>query len=269
MPLMAGSSPSVNSQNIREMQAAGHPHAQAVAAALRNADRTRAMGGMMPQPMGSLGHPMPSGGIRPVALPRTGVHLGMHPSSMLPRRDGGGSVGAPVAPTPGLQPNVSNANPALQNYIQKFSAMPPEQLQEMIARMGTNSPIAGIAQRVLQQKMVMPAAPAPTPTAQPTPLSLAVPTQQAFQPQPIGMSPAQPVQQAARGGKAGERRDTVPILAAGGEFVVSPEHVAHIGEGDVKEGHRRLDDFVIQRRKQIIKEMRALRPPVGSKAAKA
>jgi hypothetical protein len=37
-----------------------------------------------------------------------------------------------------------------------------------------------------------------------------------------------------------------------------------MGGGDIKEGHRQLDQFVIQRRKQIIKEMRALRPPVGS-----
>lgn len=37
MPLKSGSSKSVISQNIKEMQASGHSHAQAVAAALSNA----------------------------------------------------------------------------------------------------------------------------------------------------------------------------------------------------------------------------------------
>ncbi len=37
MPLTPGKSRAVIGQNIREMQAAGHPHRVAVAAALRNA----------------------------------------------------------------------------------------------------------------------------------------------------------------------------------------------------------------------------------------
>lgn len=52
MPLKSGSSRAVIGQNIREMQAAGHPHNQSVAAALHNADKYqhRAGGGI------SLGH---------------------------------------------------------------------------------------------------------------------------------------------------------------------------------------------------------------------
>ncbi|MGH8266647.1 MAG: hypothetical protein ACRETH_06205 [Steroidobacteraceae bacterium] len=41
MPLEAGSSQTVISRNIGEMQKAGHPHDQAVAAALRNAGKKR------------------------------------------------------------------------------------------------------------------------------------------------------------------------------------------------------------------------------------
>lgn len=37
MPLKKGSTPAIISQNIREMLAAGHPHSQAVAAALKTA----------------------------------------------------------------------------------------------------------------------------------------------------------------------------------------------------------------------------------------
>ena len=39
MPLKAGSSQKTVSSNIKEMQNSGHPHAQAVAAALHNADK--------------------------------------------------------------------------------------------------------------------------------------------------------------------------------------------------------------------------------------
>ncbi len=39
MPLTKGKSKTVISQNIREMQASGHPHDQSVAAALHNADK--------------------------------------------------------------------------------------------------------------------------------------------------------------------------------------------------------------------------------------
>ncbi len=41
MPLLPGKSPSTISNNIREMIKAGHPHDQAVAAALHNAGTRR------------------------------------------------------------------------------------------------------------------------------------------------------------------------------------------------------------------------------------
>lgn len=63
MPLTRGSSPAIISGNIREMQNSGHPHAQAVAAALHTADiarHKRASGGlsspMMPSPARSAAH---------------------------------------------------------------------------------------------------------------------------------------------------------------------------------------------------------------------
>lgn len=52
MPLKAGNSRATIATNIREMQAAGHPHAQAVAASLHNADKYqhRAVGGLNSPP---------------------------------------------------------------------------------------------------------------------------------------------------------------------------------------------------------------------------
>lgn len=260
MPLRAGSSPSVISENVSEMIRAGHPQRVAVAAALHNAHpERRALGGMTPHiHMPGIGEHMGGTGIKPALSP----HISMHMPSMLPRRDNGGSI----QPTPGLQPNRANAAPVAQNYIQMFSRMTPEQLHEVSARLG-DSPLAGIAQRVLKQKQMMPAAPSYAQTAQPTPLSdpgqqdaqQQAPAQQSSPQQQYGM-PA--VQQAARGG--GAKQETVPILAAGGEFIIAPEHVARWGNGDIEKGHRELDKFVVETRAKIIKEMAKLKPPVKS-----
>ena len=38
--------------------------------------------------------------------------------------------------------------------------------------------------------------------------------------------------------------DTVPIMAAGGEFVVHPNDVADVGDGNLDHGHRILDEWV-------------------------
>lgn len=44
MPLIKSASPAAIGTNIREMQAAGHPHDQAVAAALHTADEAKHKG---------------------------------------------------------------------------------------------------------------------------------------------------------------------------------------------------------------------------------
>ena len=61
----------------------------------------------------------------------------------------------------------------------------------------------------------------------------------------------------ADGGAAGE----VPIITAGGEFVVSPEQVAELGAGDMERGHQLLDGMVTTIRKQVIDEMKSLPGP--------
>lgn len=53
----------------------------------------------------------------------------------------------------------------------------------------------------------------------------------------------------------------VPIMAAGGEFVVPPEWVHHIGDGDMKKGHKLLDQWVMSNRRKHINTLKALRPP--------
>jgi hypothetical protein len=232
----------------------------------------RAMGGGI-TPIAQAGAHMPHigapmGGERRVGLSPISHQGGFHmPSIRLPRRQDGGMTGATPSPTPastpGLQPSIANANPMVSGYIQRFQQMSPEQLQEMVARLG-GSPLGAIAQHVLQQKRVMPPAPAPAQTAQQTPLSPAPTAQQ--QPAPsTGMQPAQAPQQQARGGQTQKKKDppgTVPILAAGGEFIVAPHYVARFGNGDTSEGHKWFDKFVVEQRKKIVDTMKGLKPPV-------
>ena len=61
----------------------------------------------------------------------------------------------------------------------------------------------------------------------------------------------------ASGGRAG----LVPIVAAGGEFVIPPEDVEAIGDGDIDMGHKALDEFVLKARKQTIDTLKHLPGP--------
>jgi hypothetical protein len=74
--------------------------------------------------------------------------------------------------------------------------------------------------------------------------------------------PMQMPRPAAEGGPEGEDRgDHVPIIAAGGEYLVSPEVVRRIGGGDMKHGHDILDELVLHVRRQTINDMKKEKPP--------
>ena len=64
-------------------------------------------------------------------------------------------------------------------------------------------------------------------------------------------------------GKAGggSIEEAVPIVAAGGEYVISPEDVRRIGEGDLDRGHQELDLFVKHMRQKTIKTLKNLPGP--------
>lgn len=61
----------------------------------------------------------------------------------------------------------------------------------------------------------------------------------------------------AKGGSTG----AVPIVAAGGEHVLSPDQVRDIGDGDLERGHRVLDKWVVKMRKELIKTLKKLPGP--------
>lgn len=78
-------------------------------------------------------------------------------------------------------------------------------------------------------------------------------------------APRPPRLMSDRGGSRGEgHAGPVDIMAAGGEFVVSPADVARIGGGDVKHGHNVLDEWVKANRKLHVKTLRKLPGPAKS-----
>jgi hypothetical protein len=66
------------------------------------------------------------------------------------------------------------------------------------------------------------------------------------------------------GRAAGGDTKRVPVVVAGGEYLISPEQVRAIGHGDIKRGHDILDAFVLHVRKRTIKELGKLKGPVKS-----
>jgi hypothetical protein len=62
----------------------------------------------------------------------------------------------------------------------------------------------------------------------------------------------------AQGGNVGE---PVPIVAAGGEYVLSPDDVIWAGRGDLDAGHRALDNWIRATRKDLIKTLQKLPGP--------
>lgn len=53
----------------------------------------------------------------------------------------------------------------------------------------------------------------------------------------------------------------VPIIAAGGEYVLSPHEVLWAGDGDLDVGHKVLDEFVKRKRAETVKTLKSLPGP--------
>lgn len=60
------------------------------------------------------------------------------------------------------------------------------------------------------------------------------------------------------GGYAGE---LVPIVAAGGEYVITPSEVEAIGNGDMDRGHKALDSFIRKMRAKTVQTLKKLPGP--------
>ena len=53
----------------------------------------------------------------------------------------------------------------------------------------------------------------------------------------------------------------VPVIVAGGEYIIHPDQVTEIGEGDLDKGHAVLDAFVISQRRALRKKLGKLPGP--------
>jgi hypothetical protein len=53
----------------------------------------------------------------------------------------------------------------------------------------------------------------------------------------------------------------VPIVAAGGEYVIHPDDILVIGKGDMDQGHEALDEFVLKMRAKTVKTLKGLAGP--------
>jgi len=62
----------------------------------------------------------------------------------------------------------------------------------------------------------------------------------------------------AEGGGVGE---PVPIVAAGGEYVLTPDEVMWSGKGDLDAGHRALDKWITDTRQELINTLKKLPGP--------
>ena len=63
------------------------------------------------------------------------------------------------------------------------------------------------------------------------------------------------------GKAAGGATEGIPIVAAGGEYVIPPHDVLRIGNGDLDNGHKILDSFVKKMRQKTIKTLQGLPGP--------
>ena len=68
----------------------------------------------------------------------------------------------------------------------------------------------------------------------------------------------------AKGGKTDDNGKGVPIVAAGGEWVIPPEEVVKVGDGDLDRGHKVLDEYVLRVRKELIDTLKKLPGPAQS-----
>jgi hypothetical protein len=76
-----------------------------------------------------------------------------------------------------------------------------------------------------------------------------------------GMDAKLGLQGKAEGGQIFPSSPPVPIVAAGGEYVVHPEDVTRIGGGGIDLGHRELDSFVKMMRAKTVQTLRKLPGP--------
>lgn len=289
MPLIKSSSDAAFKTNVAEMIRAGHPRDQALAASYRvkrgKADggpvdpdvqkimddnkmrnlvhyylgkpQGRAMGGppQMPMQMPPPTMHMPSPTMQPPMQGARPPMAGMPPGGMPmmpPRRFALGGAPAPwfvrnearsmmhagpvMSAVPG-RTDKHNINVAAGSYV-----LPADH----VSSLGQGNTQAGFATlgRMFGKPMAIPHGHPPPPPR--------------FAPMKMAGFGKRSDEGGSRGDEAG---GSVPIVVAGGEFVIPPDKVAEIDGGDLKRGHEVLDHWVKTNREKHIKTLKGLPPP--------
>ena len=239
MPLKHGSSQATISQNIREMQAAGHPHDQAVAASLRQARSGKKGGGAVNEPMRTAAISPFHNELLEIAQPPEG-----HISGKIPGYAAGGVPGAPPWYVRSEAHSMGHMGP-IQGITGGRADLVPKTVRggsyilpaDVVSAAGQGNSAAGMNRFNQLFKMGPYGASAP---------------------HIGGVKP-----HFAAGGTAGAG-EPVDIAASDGEFAVPPEKVAEVGKGHLESGHNILDQMVKNIRQHTIKTLRKMKPPKKS-----
>lgn len=225
MPLHSGKSQAVISSNIKEMQAAGHPHDQSVAAALSNARR----------------HPLARGGYA-----AGGLSMVETPSEELPPWIRQSSRDLDYALSRGQSSLVGGSVPGrtdkVPTDVPSGSYVIPA---DVMSGLGEGNTHAGAA---IMDKML-----------HSMPYGIMAPGRAGQRALPHHMALA------GGWKKGGAPQGKAKIIVAGGEYVVHPNDVAKIGKGDMTKGHDILDTLVKNVRAKTIQTLKKLPGPKGAK----
>jgi len=269
MPLKHGHSQKTISNNISEMIHAGHPQNQAIAAALDVARNTKAGGGGLYAAIRAKQERIAHGShehMRKPGSPGAPTAEAFRQSARTAKLGGGsltttttqtGMGGIPAPPVGKVHAGpihsaVAGRTDHLPMHVASGSYVIPA---DIISAMGEGNTNAGFK----QMKRIFAGIPYGGnrgPYGQPVG---ALPYGGGAMPYGQGATPygAQMPHRA----EGGFDKEAVPIVAAGGEYVLAPHQVAWAGGGDVDRGHRVLDEWVLRMRKKTIDTLKHLAPP--------
>ena len=238
MPLKHGKSQATISGNISEMIKAGHPRNQAIAAALSTARETKANGGGLYANIHAKQERIKHGSHEHMRKPgsKGAPTAEAFEKSARTARATGGEVSSKVHVGP-IHSVVAGRTDHLPMNVPSGSYVIPA---DIISSMGEGNTMAGFKhmRRIFGG----------------TPYTGGTNTM------PYGATGG-PYNEPLPGKAEGGSTDTVPIIAAGGEYVLSPAQVMIAGDGDLDMGHKVLDEFVKRMRAETVKTLKNLPGP--------
>ena len=251
MPLKHGKSQKTVSSNIAEMVRAGHPQDQAIAAALNTARQAHASGG---------------GLYANIHAKQERIAHGSHEHMRKPN-----SHGAPTADA--FKQSAKTARDAQAGGGFHPPKMPKIHAQKMGGKLHVGPIHSSVAGRTDHLPMHVPSGSYVIPAdiigamGEGNTMAGFKHMRRMFGGTPYGGGDmpygggAGPYGENIHGKAAGGEADAVPIVAAGGEYVLSPDQVRQAGGGNLEAGHRVLDDFVKRYRAKTIKTLKNLPGP--------